>query len=71
MQYLVIFEKSNDGSIWAQVPDLPGCFSSADTIEEAKKSAVETIELHIEGLREEGLEIPAPFTKAELVTVDA
>ena len=70
MQYLVIFEKSNDGSIWAQVPDLPGCFSSADTIEEAKKSVIEAIELHIEGLREEGLEIPAPFTQAELVTVE-
>lgn len=71
MRYLVIFEKSKDGSIWAQVPDLPGCFSSGDTIEEAKVNVVEAIEFHLEGLRAEGLEIPVSFTKAELITVDA
>ena len=38
MKYLVIFDKAEDGTIWAQVPDLPGCFSSGDTIEEAKRT---------------------------------
>ena len=53
MKYLVIFDKAGDGTVWAQVPGLPGCFSNGDTIEEAKKNVAEAIELHIEGLREE------------------
>ncbi|HWB63850.1 MAG TPA: type II toxin-antitoxin system HicB family antitoxin [Chitinophagales bacterium] len=69
MKYLVIFDKAEDGTFWAQVPDLPGCFSSGDTIEEAKKNIVEAIELHIEGLREEGLPIPTPETQADFVKV--
>ena len=52
MKYLVIFNKDENGTIWVEVPDLPGCFSSGDTIDEAKKNVVEAIELHIEGLRE-------------------
>ena len=57
MQYLIILEKAKDGTIWAQVPDLPGCFSSGKTIRETKKNIVEAIELHIEGMREEGMSI--------------
>jgi predicted RNase H-like HicB family nuclease len=69
MKYLVIFNKDENGTIWVEVPDLPGCFSSGDTIDEAKKNVVEAIELHIEGLREEGRPIPAPETQADFVMV--
>lgn len=69
MQYLIILEKAKDGTIWAQVPDLPGCFSSGRTIREAKKNIVEAIELHIEGMREEGMSVPPPSAKADLVRV--
>ena len=69
MKYLVIFDRAEDGTVWAQVPDLPGCFSSGETIEEAKKNVVEAIELHIEGLREEGRPIPGPETQADFVMV--
>lgn len=40
------------------VPDLPGCFSSGETIDEAIESTKEAIELQLEGLSEDGLEIP-------------
>jgi predicted RNase H-like HicB family nuclease len=69
MKYLVIFDKAEDGTIWTQVPDLPGCFSSGDTIEEAKINVVEAIELHIEGLRAEGRPIPKPESQADFVKV--
>ena len=70
MNYLVIFEKAIDGTVWAEVPDLQGCFSSGDTVEEAKKNVVEAIELHLEGLKEEGKIIPAPSAHAELVSIN-
>lgn len=70
MQYLVIFEKAADGTIWAKVPDLDGCFSSGDTIDEAKENVKDAISLYLQDLEDEG--IPAPpsnLFKAELVAV--
>ena len=42
------------------VPDLPGCFSAGDTIEEAFDNAQEAIEAHAEVLSEEGKDLPMP-----------
>lgn len=40
------------------VPDLPGCFSAGDTVEEAFDNAREAIETHVEVLAEEGKDLP-------------
>lgn len=40
------------------VPDLPGCFSAGETLDEALEMAREAIDLHCEGLFEEGLGFP-------------
>ena len=39
---------------WVEVPSLPGCFSQGETIDEAMNNVTEAIELHIQGLRDEG-----------------
>lgn len=36
MDYLVVFGHASDGTIWARVPDLPGCYSCGETLDEAK-----------------------------------
>ncbi|MBF0272729.1 MAG: type II toxin-antitoxin system HicB family antitoxin [Magnetococcales bacterium] len=41
------------------VPDLPGCFSAGDTMEEVLVKAREAILMHLEGMIEEGIEFPA------------
>lgn len=48
LQYDVVFEKESDGgySIW--VPDLPGCTSQGDNLEEAINNTKEAIELYLE-----------------------
>jgi predicted RNase H-like HicB family nuclease len=70
MEYLVIFEKSDDNSIWARVPDLTGCYSCGDTIEEAKVSIKDAISLYLEDLKEEGKQIPArSHLQAEMIEV--
>lgn len=68
MEYLVIIEKTNTGYS-AYVPDLPGCITVSDTKEEIEKNIQEAIKLHLEGMREDGIEIPTPSTQA--VTVPA
>ncbi len=41
-------------------PDLPGCTTSGDTVEEAYEHAFEALALHIDGMVEEGASLPAP-----------
>lgn len=42
------------------VPDLPGCFSAGETIDEALTEVVEAIELHLEGMLIDGDTLPPP-----------
>lgn len=70
MRYTVILEQG-DSSWGAHVPDLPGCVATGETRDEALALIREAIELHIEGLREEGLPIPEPRSEGEIVEVGA
>ena len=70
MKYAVIFEKAPTN--WAAyVPDLPGCVTTAPTIEDARRLIAEAIEFHIEGMRLHGEGIPTPTTVAEAVEIRA
>jgi len=60
MQYLVVFEKAIDDTIWARVPDLEGCFSCGETIEEARENVKEAFALYLEDLFEAGESAPHP-----------
>ena len=50
MQYPVVIHKDVESAYGVSVPDLPGCFSAGDTLEEAVESAQEAIACHLEGL---------------------
>jgi predicted RNase H-like HicB family nuclease len=41
-------------------PDLPGCTSAGDTVEQAYEHAFEALALHVEGMIEEGAVLPEP-----------
>ena len=45
-----------DGAYWAEVPALPGCYSSGDTLDELKANVREAIRFHLEGLN--SFEVP-------------
>ena len=70
-EYLVIFERAADGGWGAYAPDLPGLGVAAETREEVSTLIREGIAIHIAGLREDGLPIPAPVTTAERILVAA
>ena len=50
MKYPVIIHKDENSDYGVTFPDLPGCFSAGDTIEEALANAQEAAECHIEGM---------------------
>jgi predicted RNase H-like HicB family nuclease len=51
----------------AYLPDLPGCIATGKTIEEVRQRMREAIELHIAGMREDGLPIPEPTSLADYI----
>jgi predicted RNase H-like HicB family nuclease len=60
VQYLVQINR-DPGSDWgASVPDLPGCVATGKTIDTTLRRIERAIEIHIKGLREDGLPIPQP-----------
>jgi len=70
MRYLVVVEKG-PSSFGAYVPDLPGCIAAGDSKDEVLSLIRDAIELHLEGLKEEGQPIPVPSSTSELVEVEA
>jgi len=56
--YTVLVHKGTDGSYWAEVEELPGCFGSALTLEALEEDIKQAIEYHIEGLRDNGQPVP-------------
>ncbi len=70
MNYAILIEKTGTGYS-AHVPDLPGCVGAAATIEELRQLMKEAIELHLQGMREDGEPIPKPTTIAEYINVPA
>jgi predicted RNase H-like HicB family nuclease len=71
MQYAIVIEKVPDSNYSAYVPDLPGCISVSETLDEVTQMIQEAIELHIEGMREDGLPVPEPSTTVAMVEVAA
>jgi predicted RNase H-like HicB family nuclease len=67
-RFLVIIEKAN-GNYSAFSPDLPGCVATGATREEAERNMHEAIELHVRGLKEDGLPVPESNSFAEYMTV--
>ena len=70
MRYAVVIEKAED-NYSAYVPDLPGCIATGATVEEAEQLIREAIELHLTGLREDGVPIPQPSSQVEYIEVAA
>ena len=68
MTYAVLIEHGPT-SFGASVPDLPGCVAVADTREEVERLIQEAIVMHLKGLREDGLVVPAPVTRVASVDV--
>lgn len=61
-KYAIVIEKGPT-NYSAYVPDLPGCVTTGQSLREIERNIREAIELHLEGLREDGEPIPEPATE--------
>ncbi len=67
-RFLIVIEDAGD-NYSAYSPDLPGCVATGDTRKEAEANMYEALELHVEGLLEDGLVIPPSSAIAEYMVV--
>ena len=70
VRYAVVIEKA-EGNFSAYVPDLPGCVATGATVEEIENEIRDAITFHLEGLREDGLPVPAPTSTVEYIELAA
>ena len=67
-RFLIVIEKAN-GNYSAYSPDLPGCVATGKTHNEVLRNMYEAIKMHLEGLLEDGLEIPESRGEAEYIVI--
>lgn len=58
--YQGVFEPTEGSGFSVYFPDLPGCTSCGETLNEAQKNAQDALGLHLYGMEQDGEQIPAP-----------
>ena len=66
MRYAVVIERAGE-NYSAYVPDLPGCIATGPTVEAVEAEIRDAVRFDLEGLRADGLPVPAPTTIADYV----
>lgn len=61
-----IFEPGEEKGYCITFPDLPGCITEGDTLEEAFNMAKEALELHLYSMEEDGDTIPSPTEPSKI-----
>ena len=69
-RYAIVVERAKKNYA-AYVPDLPGCIATGDTLKETERLIHEAIEIHVAGLREDGLPVPEPSSVVDYVEISA
>jgi predicted RNase H-like HicB family nuclease len=69
-EYIALIHKEAKTGFGASFPDFPGAVTVAETLEELRNSAEEVLAFHIEGMLEDGEEIPAPSSLDVIVELE-
>ena len=64
--YIALVHKDEGTSYGVSFPDVPGCISAGDTLEEAAENAAEALGGHFAAMKADGETIPAPRDFEEL-----
>lgn len=67
-RYAIVIEKATS-NFAAYAPDLPGCVATGKTVKETEQLMREAIDLHLQGLRDDGMEPPEPSSVVEYLEI--
>ena len=60
MRYVLFIHRDEDSGYGISFPDLPGCVSVGDTVDDAIRNGCEALAFHVEGLCDDGDAVPSP-----------
>ena len=66
--YAYVIERAADGSYWAYLPDLPGCTTAADSVDQIEAQLPEAVDLYLSYYRDRGLPPPPPRARVGTLT---
>jgi predicted RNase H-like HicB family nuclease len=66
--YVALLRKDEGSDYGVEFPDFPGCVTAGRSLDEARTMAAEALELHIEGIQEDGGAIPEPSSLDAIMT---
>jgi predicted RNase H-like HicB family nuclease len=66
MRYAIVIERAEE-NYSAYVRDLPGCVAAGPTVEAVEQEIRDAIRFHIDGLKADALQVPAPTSIAHYV----
>ena len=66
MRFAIVIERS-ERNYSAYLPDLPGCVATGKSLAEVKQRINAAVQLHLRGMREDGLPIPEPVSLVEYI----
>jgi len=67
-QYIALIHKEPTSDYGVSFPDFPGCISAGATLDEARAMASEALALHVEGMVEDGEQLPRPSSLEEIMS---
>lgn len=67
MHYVALIHKDPDSAYGVSFPDLPGCYSAGDTMDEATRNATEGLGAFVRWMESDGDPVPSPRTFDEIV----
>jgi predicted RNase H-like HicB family nuclease len=67
MRYVALVHKDPSSAYGVSFPDLPGCYSAGDSLDEATQNAVEGLAAFVRWLEADGNPVPLPRTIDEIV----
>ena len=67
MNYVAVIEKEPDSAFGVWFPDVEGCFSAGDTLDEAVANAVAALRQHAEAVESAGRRVPLPRSIDEVL----
>ena len=65
-KYLIVIEKTKTG-FSAYSPDIAGCIATGKTKKDVEQNMYDAIQFHLDGLKEEGLQLPQNNTESEML----
>ena len=58
-----IIHKADEGGYWAEIPDMPGCFTQGETLDEVKAHVLEAAQCWLEGQLADLIDFQVPHPR--------